>query len=108
MVGERNNRVVAFIIYELHTTRFHILNLAVAEDCRRLGVGTQLVERLIGKLSEERRSRVSLEVRESNLDAQLFFRARGFKATNVLHEFYPQSPEDAYVMHYRIRELAET
>ena len=34
------------------------------------------------------------------LAAQVFFRSSGFKATNVLHEFYDDSPEDAYVMQY--------
>jgi ribosomal-protein-alanine N-acetyltransferase len=53
-----------------------------------------------------------LEVRETNLDAQLFFRSMGFKAITVLHEFYEDTPEDAYLMQFRYRpsaaELEET
>jgi len=76
------------------------LNFAVASDVRRRGIGRQMIDKLIGKLSSQRRTRISLEVRETNLAAQVFFRSSRFKATNVLHEFYDDSPEDAYVMQY--------
>ena len=35
MVAEHAERVVGFMIYELHKTRLHILNFAVAADLRR-------------------------------------------------------------------------
>ena len=44
-----------------------------------------------------------LEVRETNLAAQLFFRGQGFRAVSVLREFYDDTPEDAYLMQYRYR-----
>ena len=57
MVAEHGERVVGFMIYELHKTRLHILNFAVAADLRRRGVGRQMVEKLVGKLSSQRRTR---------------------------------------------------
>ncbi|MEM9352989.1 MAG: ribosomal protein S18-alanine N-acetyltransferase [Planctomycetota bacterium] len=101
MVAESGERVVGFMIYELHRTRLHILNFAVAADARRDGVGSQMVDKLIGKLSSERRTRISLEVRETNLPAQLFFKEVGFRATTVLRAYYEDSPEDAYIMQFR-------
>jgi ribosomal-protein-alanine N-acetyltransferase len=65
-----------------------------------------MVEKLVGKLSYQRRTRVMLEVRETNLAAQLFFRSMGFKAITVLHEFYEDTPEDAYLMQFRYRPSA--
>ncbi|QDU91370.1 ribosomal-protein-alanine N-acetyltransferase [Pirellulimonas nuda] len=100
MVAECGEKIVGFMIYELHKTRLHILNFAVGREARRKGVGDQMVRKLIGKLSSQRRTRISLEVRETNLDAQLFFRSTGFMATSVLREFYDDSPEDAYLMQY--------
>jgi ribosomal-protein-alanine N-acetyltransferase len=41
-----------------------------------------------------------LEVRETNLPAQLFFRSLGFRAISVLKDFYQDTTEDAYLMHY--------
>ena len=103
MVAEHEGRVVGFMIYELHRTRIHVLNFAVSRLCHRLGVGSQMVAKLIAKLSAQRRSRIVLEVRETNVDAQLFFRENGFRAISILHSFYDDTPEDAYLMQYRYR-----
>lgn len=94
--------VVGFMIYELNKTRIQVLNFAVASDHRHLGVGRQMISKLIGKLSSQR-TRVTLEVRETNLPAQLFFRDNGFRAVSVLHSFYQDTLEDAYLMQYRCR-----
>ncbi len=60
-----------------------------------------MVRKLIGKLSSQRRTRILLEVRETNLAAQLFFRDSGFRAVSVLRDYYEDTPEDAYLMQYR-------
>jgi len=101
MVAEASERVVGFMIYELHKNRLHILNFAVHEAYRRRGIGGQMSRKLIGKLSHERRSRILLEIRETNLPAQLFFRTLGFCAVSVLRDFYEDTTEDAYLMQYR-------
>lgn len=101
MVAEHGERVVGFMIYELHKTKLHILNFAVAHAFRHQDVGRQMAEKLISKLSSQRRTEISLEVRETNLPAQLFFKQLGFRATNVLRSYYEDSPEDAYLMQYR-------
>ncbi len=100
MVAEYEEHVVGFMIYELHKSRLHILNFAVHPDFRRSHVGEQMVAKLVSKLSYDRRTRITLEVRETNLDAQLFFRNQGFRATSVLRNFYDDTPEDAYFMQY--------
>ena len=107
MVCEHEEQVVGFMIYELHKTRLHIINLAVHPDYRRRGVGNQMVEKLISKLSRQRRDKILLEVRETNLDAQLFFKQAGFMAISVLRDFYDDTTEDAYLMQFRYRELVE-
>ena len=108
MVAEHGEHVVGFMIYELHKTRLHILNFAVAENMRHRGVGFQMAQKLISKLSSERRTHIKLEVRETNLPAQMFFKRLGFRATTVLRSYYEDSPEDAYVMqfHYEPDEAA--
>jgi [ribosomal protein S18]-alanine N-acetyltransferase len=107
MVAEHGDDVVGFMIYELHKSRLHILNFAVADTMRQREVGSQMVYKLISKLSSQRRRRITLEVRETNLSAQLFFKTCGFRATAVLRSYYEDSPEDAYVMQYHfVPELA--
>lgn len=106
MVAEREDQVAGFMIYELHKNRLHLLNFAVGAGMRRVGIGTAMIEKLASKLTAERRNRIMLEVRETNLDAQIFFRQRGFRAISVLRSFYEDSPEDAYLMQYRYRATA--
>lgn len=106
MVAEHGERVVGFMIYELHRTRLHVLNFAVASEFRRRGVATQMMQKLVGKLSSGRRTRILLEVRETNLAAQLFFRNQSFRAVSVLRDFYEDTTEDAYLMQYRYRPAA--
>lgn len=107
MVAEEDDRVVGFMIYELHKNRLHILNFAVHAENRRMGVGQAMVSKLLGKLSHERRNRIMLEVRETNLEAQLFFKSIGFRAISVLRDFYDDTDEDAYLMQYRYQPTAE-
>jgi len=107
MVAEVDDRVVGFMIYELHKTKLHVLNFAVAPEWRRMGIGGQMVLKLVGKLSSHRRTKITLAVRESNLAAQLFFRSQAFKATRVLRAYYEDSGEDAYLMNYKIAEYLD-
>lgn len=105
MVAEYHEQVVGFMIYELHKNRLHVLNFAVRPEFRRHGVGETMVRKLVGKLTQQRRNRILLEIRETNLDAQLFFRQAGFRAISVLRNFYEDTPEDAYLMQYRLTAL---
>ena len=100
MVAEQGERVVGFMIYELHKAKLQVLNFAVHPDCRRQGVGHQMVAKLVGKLSSHRRTKIALSVRETNLTAQLFYRVQGFRASGVLREQYEDTGEDAYLMQY--------
>ncbi len=102
MVAEADDRVVGFMIYELHKTRLHILNFAVHPRARRTGIGRQMVAKLVNKLSTHRRQKITLAVRERNLPAQLFFRSQAFTATRVLRGYYEDSGEDAFQMEYRV------
>jgi ribosomal-protein-alanine N-acetyltransferase len=78
----------------------------VHPDWRRQNVGSQMVAKLISKLSSHRRTRITLEVRETNLAAQVFFGKQGFRAVRVLRGFYDDSGEDAYLMEYRFADAA--
>ncbi len=104
MVAEYGERIVGFMIYELHRNKIHVLDFAVHPEFRRRGVGRQMIHKLVGKLSGQRRNRIALYVRESNLAAQLFYRVSGFRATEVIREHYLDTGEDAYLMQYHLDE----
>jgi len=104
MVAEYGERVVGFMIYELHKNKLHVLDFATHPEFRRMGVGRQMLGKLVGKLSSHRRTRIALHVRETNLAAQFFYRVQGFRAMEVLREHYSDTGEDAYLMTYMLDE----
>jgi ribosomal-protein-alanine N-acetyltransferase len=108
MTAEHDEHVVGFMIYELNKNRIQLLNFAVLPEMRRQGIGTQIIRKLIGKISRQNRTRILLELRETNLAAQLFFRKNGFWAISVLRDYYEETPEDAYLMQYRCVTPQET
>lgn len=99
---EQNDKVLGFIIFEWGQVKIRIINCAVAPTSRRLRIGSMMVRKLTGRLSKRRQNSVMLEVRETNLEAQLFFRALGFKAIQVLRGFCDDTGEDVFVMRYSI------
>ncbi|TSC58499.1 MAG: ribosomal-protein-alanine acetyltransferase [Candidatus Peregrinibacteria bacterium Greene0416_19] len=107
MVAETREKVVGFMIYELHKGKLHILNFAVHPEFRRKEIGSQMVEKLRSKLSSHRRTKITLEVRETNLPAQLFFRETGFQGVRVMREYYEDSGEDAFLMQYQLDESGD-
>lgn len=103
-VAEHHEIVVGYMIYSLLPNKFVLVSMAVHPKYRRCDVGTQLIKKLISKL-DEKRTFLELEVRETNLQAQLFFKKCGLKATKVIKNSI-QLPcgekfEDAFVMQYR-------
>jgi ribosomal-protein-alanine N-acetyltransferase len=102
MVAEADGRVAGFHLYELHHEHLFVLNFAVRPDCRRRGVGAQMADGLVRKLSAHRRTAVGLMVGEWNLGAQLFWKARGFVCERVARRYYDETEEDGYEFAYRI------
>lgn len=102
MVAEKNEKVVGFMVYELYKSRLTLTNFAVSPLFRRMGVGSQMAEKLIAKLSAHRRTRIDLIVRDSNLPAQIFFRSHKFLAEEILRGHYQDSGEDGYIMAYTL------
>ncbi|WP_234824165.1 ribosomal protein S18-alanine N-acetyltransferase [Bremerella cremea] len=106
MVAEHDDRIAGYMIYEILNTRLHLLNLAVAPSMRLAGVGRQMIGKLVSKLTHRRRRQILLEVRETNLGAQKFFRNLDFKAISLLRDFYEDTTEDAYLMQYKQQETS--
>lgn len=95
-VAEVCELVAGFAIYEMFRDRIELLNFAVRADLWRRGIGTALVENLKDRLSPAKRRKIVTHVRDSNLSAQLFCRANGFRCTRMEPNFYQDSAEDAY------------
>jgi len=82
--------------HEHFNERRQILNLAVVPDSRRKGVARALLDSTLRAF----RGDVFLEVRESNVVAQEFYKSLGFKVLSTRREYYDLPPETAIVMKF--------
>src|SRR5262249_49671857 len=76
-------------------------------EFRRKTVGAQMVNKLMSKLSSHRRVAIILDIRETNLDAQLFFRKQGFLAQQVRRGYFEDTGEDAYAFEYVLADVED-
>lgn len=100
MVAEWYGRVIGYMVYELSPRTIRLLAIAVHPDFHGSGVGRTLLAKMAGKLGGKR-LRVRLDVRETNLDAQRWLRACGWRATGVIRGHFDDPGEDAYAFEFR-------
>lgn len=86
MVAETEVKVVGYMIHVFDKGRFTLMRITVDPAYHRTGVGSQLLDKLKGKLTTNLRPKIRSEVPESNLRIQLFLKSQGFKATAILEE----------------------
>ncbi|OGZ64176.1 MAG: hypothetical protein A3A98_04280 [Candidatus Staskawiczbacteria bacterium RIFCSPLOWO2_01_FULL_40_39] len=102
MVAEHDKRILGFMVYKLYDQKVSIINLRIAQCVQRNKIGTACIEKLKGKLQEGKREKISMIIREHNVTSQLFLKKQGFQWIETLPEFYDDTPEDAYVMQWKL------
>lgn len=90
--------IIGYIDFWLIVPEMHIVTLAVDEEFRRQGIGTQLIEQMIWEGREKGGKRVTLEVRPSNLAAMSLYRSFGFQQVGIRKGYYQDNGEDASVL----------
>ena len=91
-------RLVGYVIVSRYVDAWHVMNLVVAEDRRRIGIATSLLEELFARTSDEGRRGFTLEVRASNDAAIRLYETMGFRAQGVRRGYYTDNREDAVIM----------
>ncbi len=76
----------------------HITNVAVKPECRKCGIGSMLVEKLIEEAKERNCFGLTLEVRVSNEAATNTYLKFGFEIAGIRAKYYQNNNEDAYIM----------
>lgn len=100
MVALYKNTVVGFMIYELTNNKLHLTTLTVGESYKQRYIGTKMIGKLLSKLSNQRRSKLIVDIRETNTIAIRFLSTLGFKAVGVERDYY--GFEDAYTFVKRV------
>lgn len=101
VVEASDESIAGYIIYELHKSHLEIVNLAVSRQHKAQGVASLMIGKLMAKLHRDRRTRIIVKVSDRNLEAQLFFKRRGFKATEINKDAWGPG-WDGYTMVYEL------
>jgi [ribosomal protein S18]-alanine N-acetyltransferase len=90
------DELLGYLVCSRYDQVWHLMNVAVAPEQRRLGVAS----RLLGRLFEEGRGQLpfTLEVRVSNRQAIAMYERFGFRSAGVRPRYYHDNGEDALIM----------
>jgi ribosomal-protein-alanine N-acetyltransferase len=90
--------LVGYAFVSRYVDAWHVMNVAVAPEHRRRGIGTELLERLFEVTSSDQRRGYTLEVRVSNTDAIRLYERLGFQSRGIRRGYYTDNREDALIM----------
>jgi len=79
-VDEHDNIPTAFVVYELTGSSIEIVGICAGNEEID---GRMLIDDMISRLLTSSREYISIGLHETNLDAQLFFKASGFRAVAI-------------------------
>jgi len=98
LVAKYAGKVIGYIGMWIIQDEAHITNLAVHPQYRRQHVGKALLAMLINYAKLHGVTRMTLEVRESNVAAQALYRQFGFTSQGVRKGYYTDNNENAIIM----------
>jgi [ribosomal protein S18]-alanine N-acetyltransferase len=92
-----DGELIGYLICSRYHTVWHVMNIAVDRDRRRLGVATALIEHLFDETADGS-PRYTLEVRVSNSEAIAMYESFGFRSAGLRRRYYHDNNEDALIM----------
>lgn len=103
-VSQEEGRIVGAAALRTAGDETEVLNLGVAPSWRNRGLGRELMKAAIRDANHAGATKVFLEVRESNLGAQAFYKALGFTEAGRRRGYYRDPAEDALVLLLPVRD----
>ncbi|MBP5750629.1 MAG: ribosomal protein S18-alanine N-acetyltransferase [Firmicutes bacterium] len=95
--AEEDGVIVAYAGIWVIPPEGYITNVAVLPECRRRGIASLVLKKMIDEGLAEGVTDVTLEVRVSNAPAIALYRSFGFEEAGVRRRYY-QDGEDALIM----------
>jgi ribosomal-protein-alanine N-acetyltransferase len=97
-VDGETGTLAGYLIISRYVDAWHVMNLAVADEYRRRGIATRIMERLFELTAGDGRRAYTLEVRISNDAAIKLYESLGFRARGIRRGYYTDNREDALIM----------
>lgn len=107
-VVEHEGRVAGYVVVAMQPDECHILNLCVARDLQRQGLGKHLLEHALSEARGRGIGIAYLEVRRSNTRAIALYRKFKFLMIGERNNYYQtvNGPEDALVFAISLKIIA--
>jgi len=99
-----DNKVVGYANFYLIRDEVQVLNIAIEPASRGKGYATSLLEHAIALLRQRKAEDFYLEVREGNAHALRLYHKLGFRKIGKRRKYYPETNEDAIVMHLKVKD----
>jgi ribosomal-protein-alanine N-acetyltransferase len=95
-----DNELAGYCIMSVGAAEAHVLNLCIADDFRRQGLGERLLTHMLEIARQKNVGAVFLEVRPSNQPAISLYEKVGFNQIGTRHDYYPAKVgrEDAIIL----------
>ena len=99
-VLEANQSIIGYALLMMVLDEAHLLNLSVAKDQQKQGLGRYLLEHMLQIAKNHKAANMFLEVRPSNISAIALYENMGFCEMAVRRGYYPalNGREDAVLM----------
>lgn len=98
LVAEKDGVLAGYVGSQSVLDGADMMNLAVAPEYRRQGVGEQLVDKLVEHLQQKGIIALLLEVRVSNTPAIALYEKMGFEQVGRRPRYYTNPREDALIL----------
>ena len=96
LAAETDRDLAGYLVCSRYADVWHLMNVAVLPEHRRLGIASRLLEHLFDEAGPD--ARYTLEVRASNRGAIAMYERFGFRAAGHRRRYYHDNGEDAVIM----------
>ena len=90
--------IAAYIFFRRVLNEWTIMNIAVKENFRGMGLGTVFLKNIFDYLMKQNAESVTLEVSEKNIPAQRLYFSLGFQIVGRRPLYYRKESADAFIM----------
>jgi len=108
LVARVGTSLVGYVLYEHKGEIGHITNICVHGDYRRRGLASIMLANVLERMRNEGFADSELEVRQTNMDAQLFYKKFGYITYEIVAAGYPDTLEDCFLMRLPLADSLKT
>jgi ribosomal-protein-alanine N-acetyltransferase len=96
LTAVREGELVGYLVCSRYESVWHLMNVSVDPDHRRVGIATALLADLLDRVGPH--AQLTLEVRHSNTPAIELYERFSFRAAGLRRRYYQDNGEDALIM----------